>query len=98
MNKYVPDEEAFKDKLCAGVGFVLGKDYQHKGYGTEMLETMTEYLLQYYYMCYADCFVENEASRKTIEKCGYRYFGDYELFFEEVGEMKKLHSFARTQQ
>ncbi len=95
-NKYIPDEEHLKDKACVGLGFVIGKPYQCRGYGTEMLRTMTDYLLERFYMCYADCFVENEVSRRTIEKCGYRYAGDYAFWFEEFGEKKQLHSFVRT--
>lgn len=29
------EEEPYKGKKCAGVGFVLGKEYHRKGYGTE---------------------------------------------------------------
>lgn len=36
------EEEPYKGKKCAGVGFVLGKEYHRKGYGTELLRFWTK--------------------------------------------------------
>lgn len=38
------EEEPYKGKKCAGVGFVLGKEYHRKGYGTELLRFWTKRL------------------------------------------------------
>ena len=94
VNPYRPDVEELKEKMCVGLGFVIGKDFQQKGYGTEMLKTVTEYLLSRFDACFADCFRENDASRKTIEKCGYRYVETYPMFFEELGEEKHCLSYV----
>lgn len=95
VNKEVSDDPELKDKPCVSVGFVIGTRWHHNGYGTEMLETITAYLLTRFAACYADCFLDNEASRKTIEKCGYRYTEDYKFFFEALGEEKVCHSYVR---
>ena len=84
INPYRPAVEELKEKACVEPGFVIGKAYQQKGYGTEMLKTVTEYLLGRFDACFADCFRENDASRKTIEKCGYRYVETYPMYFEEL--------------
>lgn len=94
VNPYRPDVEELKEKMCVGLGFVIGKDFQQKGYGTEMLKTVTEYLLSRFDACFADCFSENDPSRKTIEKCGYRYVETYPMFFEELGEEKNCLSYV----
>lgn len=95
VNPYRPDVEELKEKMCVGLGFVIGKDFQQKGYGTEMLKTVTEYLLSRFDACFADCFSENDPSRKTIEKCGYRYVETYPMYFEELGEEKNCLSYMR---
>lgn len=94
VNAYRPDIEELKRKACVGLGFVIGSAYQQKGYGTEMLKTMTEYLLFRFDACFADCFSENDPSRKTIEKCGYRYVETYPMFFEELAEEKNCLSYV----
>ncbi len=95
VNKEESDNPALVGKPCVSVGFVIGTKWQHQGYGTEMLNTITPYLLTRFAACYADCFVENEASRKTIEKCGYHYEEDYSYLFEGLGEEKVCHSYVQ---
>ncbi len=94
VNPYRPDVEELKEKMCVGLGFVIGKDFQQKGYGTEMLKTVTEYLLFRFDACFADCFSDNDPSRKTIEKCGYRYVETYPMYFEELAEEKTCLSYV----
>lgn len=86
----------FAGMTCVSVGFVIGKDYQHCGYGTEMLSRMTEYLSGIFDACFADCFTDNETSRRTIEKCGYKYAEDYTMMFDALGEEKTCHSYYYT--
>ena len=95
VNKETSDDPALKDKPCVSVGFVIGTPWHRQGYGAEMLKTVTDYLLTRFAACYADCFPENEASRKTIEKCGYHYVEDYTFFFQGLGEEKTCHSYVR---
>lgn len=68
------------------IGFVIGKKYQNHGYATETLKTLTAYLKQMFDFCVADHFVGNDASKRVIEKCGYRYIEEYTVFFDELGK------------
>ena len=78
---------------CVSTGFVIGKAFQRKGYGTETLNTLTSYLLGRFSACFADCFDDNPASEKLIKKCGYEYLEDYTMFFDSIGENKTCKSF-----
>lgn len=95
VNKYVADG-LFAHKRCVGVGFVIGKAYQGRGFGKEMVKRMSEHLLERFDACFGDVFSGNEASRRTLESCFYRYLEDYTMFFEELGEEKLCHSYVLT--
>lgn len=96
VNRYRSDQPEFAEKSCVSTGFVIGAAYQRHGYGAEMLDAITAYLLQRFDACFADCFEGNEASMKTIEKCGYRYVESYTMFFDELGEGKTCRSYVRV--
>ena len=86
VHKYNPDQPEYSGKKCVSTGFVIGKKYQNRGYATETLETVTAYLKQTFDYCFASHFINNEPSKKVIEKCGYRYLEKYTDFFEELGK------------
>lgn len=90
----IPETERFKGKQNVNLGFLLGKEYQRHGYGTEMLRTVTSHLLERFDAVFADCFAGNIASRRLIEKCGYRYLGDYAMFFDSIAEEKLCHCYV----
>ena len=90
VHKYKPDQPEYSGKQCVSTGFVIGKKYQNRGYATETLETVTAYLKQTFDYCFASHFIENEPSKKVIEKCGYRYLEEYTMFFEELGREMTL--------
>ena len=75
------------------LGYELARQYWGKGYATEAVKTVTGYLLSRFDCCFADCFVENVASARVIEKCGYKYMEDYTMFFEALGEEHTCHSY-----
>ncbi len=85
VHKYRPDLPEFAGKRCVSTGFVVGKPYQDRGYGTEALKTVTALLKNHCDLCFADHFEDNIPSRKVIEKCGYRYVEKYTVYFEELG-------------
>ena len=94
VNKEHLEHPDYADKNGVSLGFVIGKPYQNQGYGTEMLQTITEYLKTRFDYCAADHFLENTASRRVIEKTGYRYLEDYTMTFPSLGdEEKKLRSY-----
>lgn len=90
VHKYVPDQPEYSGKKCVSTGFVIGEKYQNQGYATETLETVTAYLKQTFDHCFVSHFVNNEPSKKVIEKCGYRYLEEYTYFFEELGKEMTL--------
>ena len=95
VNKYIPDKEEYRALNCVGVGFVIGKDYQNRGFGTEALTYLTEYLLTMFDACFADHFKENIPSKRVIEKSGYSYCEDYSMFFDGIGAEKICSSYIR---
>lgn len=88
------DVERFAGKKCAGVGFVLGKEYHGKGYGTEMLTFLTPYIKRSFDCCIADAFIDNPASNHVIVKSGYRYLEDYSMFFKHINREMTSHSYV----
>lgn len=95
VNKYTSKSPLYEKKRCISLGFIIGKDYQNKGFGTEALEGVTDYLKSIFDFCFADCFKKNAASRRIIEKCGYKYFETYTMFFRALNEEKTCDSFAK---
>ena len=94
VNKYKSALPELRDKPCVSTGFVIGKNFWRKGYGTETLETLTSYLLGKFSACFADCFDDNPASEGLIRKCGYEYVEDYTMFFDGINETKTCKSFV----
>lgn len=95
VNKYVIDREEFQGKACVSVGFVIGKAYQNRGFGTEALRFLTEYLLTLFDVCVADAFVENVPSKKVIQNSGYTYLEDYSMYFDGIQQEKTCSSYVR---
>lgn len=93
VNRYIPDKEEYRTMNCVGVGFVIGKEYQNCGFGTEALTYMTEYLLTIFDACFADHFKENVPSKRVIEKSGYIYCEDYSMHFDEINMEKTCSSY-----
>ena len=93
VNRYRGGGE-YAEKSCVDTGFVIGKAYQNRGYATETLRTLTDYLKQRFDFCFADCFVTNEPSRRVIERCGYRYVEDYTMLFRALGREETCHSYV----
>ena len=93
VNKYTSDKEEYQGMRCVGVGFVIGKDHQNHGFGTEALTYLTEYLLTIFDACFADHFKGNVPSKRTIEKSGYSFCEDYSMFFDGISEEKTCSSY-----
>ena len=93
VNRYHGDGE-YAAKSCVSLGFVVGSAFQNRGYATETLRTLTAYLKQRFDFCFADCFVGNELSRRVIERCGYRYVGNYTILFRALGREETCRSYV----
>lgn len=95
VNPYRTALPGLEGKKCVGLGFVIGRPFQRRGYGTEMLQAVTGYLLGRFDACFADCFAENQASKGLIERCGYRFVEEYSMLFTALGEEKRCLSFIK---
>jgi len=77
------------DARCVSSGFVFDRRFHGMGYATEALTTVTGYIKKLFSYCYADCFEDNPASRRVIEKSGYHYYAEEECCFDEIQQVKK---------
>lgn len=93
VGRYRPGGK-YADKSCVSTGFAIGSAYQGHGYGTEMLRTVTAYLKSKFDFCFADHFLDNEASHRVIAKCGYVYCDEYSMYFEKLGKTLTCKSYV----
>ncbi|MBR4084631.1 MAG: GNAT family N-acetyltransferase [Lachnospiraceae bacterium] len=75
----VPIEEGFE------VGYHIGKEYTGNGYATESLKAFLSEIMQKKELdiVYGICVSENLASKKVLEKCGFK------KEYEGMGEYQK---------
>lgn len=66
------------EKLGREIGYVLNKDYWGRGLMTEAVMAVIDHCFRVLDYDYLTCchFKWNDQSRRVIEKCGFRYFGD----------------------
>ncbi len=88
VNKYVPDPPC-RDARNIGIGFLIGKSHQRRGYGYEALRVMCAYLAHRFDNIWADYFIENIASGALLRKVGFKHDSEYELEFDTLGGEKK---------
>ena len=60
------------------IGYVLSKDFWGRGLMTEAVKAVIAYCFETLGYDYLTCghFIQNDRSRRVIEKCGFTYFGD----------------------
>ena len=65
-----------KNKTCE-LGYAFGSKFWNKGYATETLNKIIEYLMndEGYYTIYSSHLSLNSASGKVMKKCGMKYEG-----------------------
>ena len=76
------------------LGYCIGKDHWGKGYMTEALKAVTEYIFRStdYDWIQARCDSENYGSRRCLEKCNYRIVAEPRLPCEKRGgELRRYH-------
>lgn len=70
------------------VGYVLSKEYWGRGVMPEAVKAVVDFCFQTLDYDWLTCahFLWNQQSRRVIEKCGFRYFGDgqFHTRFETV--------------
>lgn len=80
----VPMEEGFE------VGYHIGKNYTGRGYATEALAAFLAEMMEKKQLekVFGICVSENVASKKVMEKCGFRK--EYEGMGAYQGEMRQI--------
>jgi len=73
-------------KYCE-IGYCLSKEHWGKGYMTEAVKAVTEFLFRNtdYLWVQARCDSENHGSRRCLEKSGYKQVSVFELPNERMG-------------
>lgn len=68
----------------AEIGYWIGKSYWNRGLCTEALRAMIDYCFNTvgYVTLWSDYFVDNPASGRVMEKCGFRDTGEINWFSE----------------
>ena len=80
----VPIEEGFE------VGYHIGSEYTKKGYASEALKAFLKYIISQKSIdkVYGICVLENAASKKVLEKCGFQK--EFEGIGEYQGEIRTI--------
>lgn len=67
----------FKSKDCVGIGYMLLKKERGKGYGSEAVQMMVDYLFLHKNIVrvQAETHPDNKASQRVLEKAGFRLEG-----------------------
>lgn len=82
-----PDPEG-ADKLGREIGYVLSKQYWGRGLMPEAVFAVIDYCFNVLGYDYLTCghFIRNDRSRRVVEKCGFRFFGEseYETRYDTV--------------
>lgn len=82
---------------AASIGYVLRQDVWGHGYGTQAIGMYSDRLLaQGYDAVYADCFLDNPASARVLEKTGFIYQCDYVRSFSCFPKPRRLHLYKKT--
>ncbi|MBQ8638306.1 MAG: GNAT family N-acetyltransferase [Lachnospiraceae bacterium] len=69
-------DEPYKSRLGRELGYVLGKAYWGQGLMPEAVSRVIRYCLEELHYDFVQCghFVENNQSRRVIEKCGFHLY------------------------
>jgi len=72
------------------VGYYVKPEYRDKGYATEMVNAMTNWANKDERVVFVLAFIdyENMASKRVIEKCGFRKLSNYETRHTFIKQLK----------
>lgn len=84
----VPVDEGYE------VGYHIGKEYTGRGYATEALTAFLSDIMEKKKLAqvWGICVAENVASKKVMEKCGFRL--EYKGMGEYQGEMRPIAKYV----
>lgn len=80
LEEMEPDPEG-SEKMGREIGYVLSKEYWGRGLMPEAVKAVVDYCFHVLGYDYLTCghFLRNDRSRRVVEKCGFRYFGQSEF-------------------
>lgn len=83
-------EEKYPELKGREIGYVLSKNYWCNGFMTEAVKSIIDYCFDVLGFDFLTCghFIENNRSRRVVEKCGFIYDADV-LYHTRMGEEKK---------
>ena len=86
--EYLHPDPVEGERYGREIGYVLSKDYWGRGIMTEAVKAVCGYCFDVLGYDYLTCghFVQNDRSRRVIEKCGFSLFGesDYETHYNTL--------------
>ncbi len=89
------------DNRQGEIEYVIGPDFQGKGYATEMTKAVIRFGFEKigFHRIEIDCRTENEASQRVIEKCGLTYEGTFRDFFwrKDHYEGRRVYSVLKNE-
>lgn len=90
-DSFLKEEEAFKHKKTAEIGYVLAKPYWGKGLMVEATKCVLNYLFNElnYDVITALHFEDNHQSRRVIEKTGFTFHSKKEIFARQLHQVFK---------
>ena len=82
---------------CATVGYWIGEAYGGRGFMTEALQAVTEFAFGELSLgrLEAGCLPENGASRKVLERCGFKYEGVGQAYLRINGRWRDHVLYAK---
>ncbi len=82
------DADPAPEKLGREIGYVLSKEYWGVGLMPEAVSAVIDYCFDTLRYDFVTCghFLRNDRSRRVVEKCGFRFFGEskFETRYETV--------------
>lgn len=87
------------EKNVNEVGYVLAKDYWGRGLMTEAVKAVIAFMFNRLNCDIVTCghFINNDRSRRVIEKCGFKYYGEWE-YRTRTGNVYKSKSYVLTRE
>ena len=88
---------ALPGETAAVIGYVVHEDFWGRGFCTQAVREYTRLLFAYgFEAVYADCFIDNPASARVLEKAGFAYQHDFTKKFDCFDEPRQLHLYKKT--
>lgn len=82
---------------AATIGYVVHEDFWGRGYATQAVRIYSQMLLESGLPAiYADCFLDNPASARVLEKAGFVYQYDFTRKFDCFAQPRQLHLYKKT--